>query len=249
MALALAGLHGKPANGGQGAALPPAGPGPGSGWTVLDALVGTVLSQCTSDPVSHRMFGALKGRYPAWEALMRAEPSEVARTIRAGGQSAVKTGFLQALLRQVHAERGACSLEYLRDLPTEAAKAELLRFKGVGPKTAACVLVYALARPDFPVDVHVWKLARALGWVPGRCTREQAYRRLNARVPDELKYALHVLLQEHGKAHGHGAALLRRRLAARARVAEAEAEGGAEAAYRALPAGPDRGRHVQHVRR
>ena len=68
-------------------------------------------------------------------------------------------GWYQTLLE----ERGELSLEYLHGLGTEAAKAELTRFKGVGPKTVACVLMFTLRRAEFPVDAHVWKIALALG--------------------------------------------------------------------------------------
>jgi endonuclease III len=76
----------------------------------------------------------------------------------------------------------------------------LQSFKGMGPKSVACVLMFALHRQEFPVDTHVWKLAKAVGWVPEKCTREQAYSHLNARVPGPLRHELHVLLVEHGKA-------------------------------------------------
>lgn len=71
--------------------------------------------------------------------------------------------------------------------------------QGVGPKTAACVCLFAMRRPEFPVDTHVWKLALKLGWVPPAATRETAYEHLNRRVPPELRFDLHVLLVEHGK--------------------------------------------------
>jgi endonuclease-3 len=67
---------------------------------------------------------------------------------------------------------GEPSLDYLWTLDTASAKAEIVRFKGVGPKTAACVLLFAMRRPEFPVDTHVWKIALKLGWVPASATRE-----------------------------------------------------------------------------
>ena len=65
------------------------------------------------------------------------------------------------------------------------------RFKGVGPKTVACIMMFGLQRYEFPVDTHVWRIAKALGWVPAKATREQAYLHLNARVPDAIKSAAH----------------------------------------------------------
>jgi hypothetical protein len=87
----------------------------------------------------------------------------------------------------------------LRALPTEQAQAELLAFNGVGPKTVACVLMFCMARAEFPVDTHVWHIAKKLGWCAPSASREACYEHLNKRVPDECKFALHVLLVEHGK--------------------------------------------------
>jgi endonuclease-3 len=89
-------------------------------------------------------------------------------------------------------------------------KEYLSAFKGVGPKTISCVLMFCLERREFPVDVHVWKIAVALGWVPSRANREQTYEHLNRKVPDDVKYALHVLLVQHGKVYNNEVKLLRR---------------------------------------
>ena len=103
------------------------------------------------------------------------------------------------ILRTLRRERDALSMEYVRDLDDEAVKKELCRFKGVGPKTAACVLLFCLRRADFPVDTHVWRITKKLGWVPESASRTQAYEHLNRRIPDDVKLSLHVLLVEHGK--------------------------------------------------
>lgn len=93
------------------------------------------------------------------------------------------------------------SLEYLRGWrDRDAVVRELVRFDGVGPKTAACVVLFALGRADFPVDTHVNRIASAhLGWVPKNSSREQSYEHLRRRVPDSVAHDLHVLLVAHGK--------------------------------------------------
>ena len=90
-------------------------------------------------------------------------------------------------------------MEHLWDMDTDAVKAELGRFKGVGPKTISCVLMFTMRRGEFPVDTHVWKLAIKLGWVPKNATRETTYDHLNHKIPEPLKYDMHCLLVEHGK--------------------------------------------------
>ncbi|KAL4430892.1 hypothetical protein ABPG75_006148 [Micractinium tetrahymenae] len=171
--------------------------------SVLDSLVRTLLSQNTTDITSGRAFATLKQRFPTWEAVRAAPAADVADAIRVGGLADMKAARIQAILDTLVAERGACSLEHLRALPTPEVKAELGRFKGVGKKTASCVLLFALEREDMAVDTHVWEITKALGWVPSNASRDQAYDHLNELVPEELRYDLHVLLVRHGKACPH----------------------------------------------
>lgn len=94
---------------------------------------------------------------------------------------------LQAILNSLLEQTGTLSLEHLRSLPCDDVRAQLSQFKGVGPKTIACVQLFCLGRAEFPVDTHVWEISKQLGWVPGNATREQTYEHLNVRVPDEIK--------------------------------------------------------------
>ena len=94
---------------------------------------------------------------------------------------------MQAILDTLVEERGEASMEYLRDLSDEDIKNDLMRFKGVGKKTVACVLMFCLHRHEFPVDTHVWRIAKRLGWVPKKATRDETYEHLNMRVPDDIK--------------------------------------------------------------
>mmetsp|Transcript_11257 Transcript_11257/g.25359 ORF Transcript_11257/g.25359 Transcript_11257/m.25359 type:complete len:320 (+) Transcript_11257:1-960(+) len=169
--------------------------------TVLDQLIRTMLSQNTTDATSIRAFRELKRRYPRWESVRTASAANVADAIRVGGLADVKAERIQVILNYLYETRGGeLSLEYLHDEPDdEKIKAFLKQFKGVGPKTISCVLLFALRRADFPVDTHVWKISLALRWIPKSATREQAYDLLNSAIPDDIKFDLHVLLVEHGK--------------------------------------------------
>lgn len=197
--------------------------GCGSRKLVLDALVGTILSQNTTDVNSHRAFLALKTAFPTWASVRAAPNAAVEDAIRQGGLAATKTVRIKAILDTLMAERGELSLEHLREVPDAEVKVELKRFKGVGAKTISCVLLFCLGRADFPVDTHVWKIALALGWVPKAADRDGTYEHLNLRVPDEIKYSLHVLLVEHGKQYKNDVAVLRK-MAREVSVVSAEAE-------------------------
>ena len=177
---------------------------------VLDSLVGTILSQNTTDATSAVAFANLKRAFPTWESVRVADPRPVEAAVKCGGLAEIKVRRIQVILNTLHEERGKACMEYLREMDDEAVKKELSRFKGVGPKTVSCVLMFCLKRPDFPVDTHVWKIAMTLGWIPKSATRDTAYEHLNRRVPDACKFDLHVLLVEHGKVFKNDAAWLRR---------------------------------------
>lgn len=166
---------------------------------VLDSLIGTILSQSTSDVNSGRAFAQLKETFPEWEQARRAPASRIEAAIRGGGLARMKSLRIKEILERLHATRGACSLEYLRRAPTERIKRELLELPGVGPKTVACVLLFNLKRPDFPVDTHIHRIAGRLGWALARASAEDVYELLNPRVPERLTYELHVLLITHGR--------------------------------------------------
>lgn len=201
------------------AGLPgPAGPSAACGarGSVLDSLINTILSQNTTDVNSARAFANLKRAFPSWEAVRTAPAAPIEEAIRSGGLAAIKTARIRAILAQLHAERGECSLEHLRAEPDGAIKDYLRRFKGVGAKTISCVMMFCLGRAEIPVDTHVWKIAIALGWLPKAATRDETYDLLSARVPDGIKYALHVLLVKHGKEHRNDVRVLREALRAAA---------------------------------
>ena len=162
---------------------------------LLDSLVGTILSQNTTDTNSRRAFHALKAALPSWGEVLASDPQVMIDAIRCGGLAEIKTGRVMVILRQLVEEgrvdaSGAPSLDYLWALPTAKAKKEIVRFNGVGPKTAACVLMFAMRRPEFPVDTHVWKIALKMGWTPASATRETAYEHLMRRVDPERVQAM-----------------------------------------------------------
>lgn len=166
---------------------------------LLDSLIATILSQATSNVNSSRAFANLKRAFPTWQHALVAGAQSVEDAIRCGGLAAQKSVVIVGVLDALKKERDEMSLEYLRDMNDHEVKKELCRFKGVGPKTAACVLMFGMRRAEFPVDTHVRRLASRLGWMPLNATAEKTYDVLNACVPDDIKYDLHVLLIEHGR--------------------------------------------------
>ena len=162
-------------------------------------LVLTLLSQNTSDANSGRAFIRLLAEFPDWQAIIDADVQAVERAIQPGGLAPTKAPRLQALLREVQARTGSFDLELLREMPLEEAREWLRSLPGVGPKTAACVLLFALGRPALPVDTHVHRVALRLGLVPEKTSAERAHELLEAMVEPELVYPFHIQLIKHGR--------------------------------------------------
>jgi endonuclease-3 len=169
-------------------------------WDPVEELVLTVLSQNTSDLNSGRAFDELRHRYPTWEALAAASPSKVADAIRSGGLANIKAPRILAILGEI-ADRqdGRIDLEWMRDAPTPDVRGYLLSLPGVGPKTAACVLAFSLERPALPVDTHVFRAARRLGFLPDKVDAAKAHDVMEELVPPKLRVGMHVGLIRLGR--------------------------------------------------
>ncbi|KHJ31580.1 putative base excision dna repair protein [Erysiphe necator] len=176
--------------------------GCGDSPSVLDALVRTILSQNTNGKNSTRAklcMDEVYGKCDNWKAIVAGGQSKLQETIKCGGLSANKSRAILGILNQVYEKYNTYSLNHLHKKSNDEAMQELLSFPGVGPKTASCVLLFCLQRESFAVDTHVWRLSGLLGWRPEKATRDETFRHLDQRIPDEDKYGLHILLIAHGK--------------------------------------------------
>ena len=132
----------------------------------VDELVCTILSQNTNDINRDKAFQALKERYPNWEAVRDADPAELQYVIRIAGLANQKGPNIQAALRDITEERGEIDLDWLKEKDPEEARKWLVKLRGVGPKTAAIVMVFALGMPAFPVDTHIYRVTGRIGLRP-----------------------------------------------------------------------------------
>lgn len=166
----------------------------------LDMLVQVILSQATSDINSERTFAALKRRFPTWEAVLRARERTLADAIRSGGLANQKAAVIRDVLRQIKEKHGALDLSFLHDIPTAEAVRYLSQFRGIGPKTVACTLLFACHKEVFPLDTHIFRILRRVGLLPPKCTDARAHEILNRLVPEGKFYSFHVNLIRHGRA-------------------------------------------------
>ena len=165
----------------------------------LDELVSTILSQSTNDVNRDRAFEALRARYPTWAEVRDAPGPDVRDAIRVAGLANQKGPRIQEVLRAISAERGALDLEFLRAWPPGEARAWLTKFKGVGPKTAAIVMLFSLGLPGFPVDTHVHRVTGRLGLRPEALSAEASHAYFEALLPPDTFYAAHLNLIRHGR--------------------------------------------------
>jgi endonuclease-3 len=165
----------------------------------LDELVSTILSQNTNDINRDRAFAALMEKFPEWEAVRDADTEEVIEAIRPAGLANQKGPRIQGVLQQISSERGSLDLSFLKSWDIEEAKQWLLRFKGVGPKTAAIVLLFSLGKPAFPVDTHVHRVSGRLGLRPEGMNADKTHDYLADLLPPESYYDMHLNLIRLGR--------------------------------------------------
>ncbi len=165
----------------------------------MDELISCILSQSTTDLNRDRGFEALKQRYPTWEAVRFAPLDELVETIRHAGLANQKAARIQAVLERIYQERGEYNIDFLAEMPIDEAKAWLTSLPGVGPKTAAIVLCFAFGLPAFPVDTHVHRVSKRIGFIPSKMNAEKAHVVMEEIVPPERYYTFHIQLIQHGR--------------------------------------------------
>jgi endonuclease III len=166
---------------------------------IIDELVATILSQHTSDANSGRAFHELKRRFRSWEQVLDAPVTELADSIRSGGLADQKAPRIKSILAEIEEREGSLDLKRLYDMDDQEVADYLMELSGVGPKTAACVLVFSMGRDAFPVDTHVHRIVRRLGWIDDKKSAEAVHRELTPKIPPEIRYPLHIGLVNHGR--------------------------------------------------
>ncbi len=168
----------------------------------VSTLVSTILSQNTSDTNTERAFASLRRRFPKWDDVAGADTNDVIDAIRSGGLANRKAPRIQEALEEIRDRYGAYSLDALVALPLDDARDTLLSIDGVGPKTAACVLLFAMGRPALPVDTHVFRVARRLGLIAESTSPVRAHATLEAMMAGDANrtYRFHVEMIAHGRA-------------------------------------------------
>lgn len=165
----------------------------------LDELILTILSQSTTNINSGRAFESLKKAFPNWDAVRRARLNLIAEAIQSGGLAKVKSVVIKNVLNEILVRRGNPDLSFLKSAPLDEARDFLISLKGVGPKTAACVLLFSCRRPLFPMDTHIFRILRRVGLLPKKISDQHAHNLMEPLIPHEKHYSLHINLISLGR--------------------------------------------------
>lgn len=164
----------------------------------FDVLIATILSQNTTDRNSHRAFASLYEVYDTPEKLAAAPEEKIADLIRIGGLYEQKAKLIKKISQLVIDDYGG-TLDFVCETDPEVARKELLSLKGVGPKTADCVLLFSCNQDVIPVDTHVFRITKRLGIVPEKANHEEVHRNLMEKVPAGERGSVHVALIKFGR--------------------------------------------------
>jgi endonuclease-3 len=165
-------------------------------------LILTVLSQSTNDRNRDVAYFALRERYTSWAAVRDAPVDEVEQAIRPGGISRVKSARIKSILAAIDPE-GEPSLGWLPEVSVAEAQDYLCALPGVGRKTAACVLLFALGMRDVPVDTHVSRVGMRLHILRPGAPFEELHDEMLALTPPGQELELHINLLRHGRRTCH----------------------------------------------
>jgi endonuclease-3 len=165
----------------------------------LDTLIKTILSQNTTDKNSIPAFWALKKKFVRWEKARTAKASEIAAIVRPAGLYRQKASNILSALNAIHRAFGKTNLNALKSMRPENAAAFLSALKGVGPKTVACVMLFSLKAPYFPVDTHILRVSKRLRIIKEKVNARDAHEFFKSVTPRDLMYELHINMIEHGR--------------------------------------------------
>lgn len=162
-------------------------------------LVSTILSQNTNDVNRDIAYDTLLERFPTWEEIRDANEKEILPLIKTAGLADQKGPAIQNALNAITEERGRIELDFLKEMSSQDASEWLTRLKGVGPKTAAIVLLFALDKPAFPVDTHVYRITGRLGIRPQNMSAAKAHSFLAEQFEPKTYYPVHLNIIRLGR--------------------------------------------------
>ncbi len=165
----------------------------------LDDLIFILISNRTSPHLAEQTYHRLKNNFPNWDNVLESSPSKLRALLKPAGLSRKKSQQIRSLLRKVKNDFGRCDLDALTQWDDDQIHEYLTQLSGVSDKVAKCVMLYTLSSDVLPVDVHVYRVSKRLGWT-ARNRAAQAHDELEALIPPSRRFAFHVDCIAHGRA-------------------------------------------------
>ena len=169
----------------------------------LEELLFIICSIQTNEELYRDTFAALRQAFPSFDLLAQATEEQIAKAIVNGGLSNQKARKIKRLLSEIIGHFGKPTLAPLKRMSDEERERFLTSLMGVGKKTARCVMMYSLGSQVLPVDVHCWRICRRLGWArptrPDKSCSPRDMDRLQAKIPPDLRFSLHVNMISLGR--------------------------------------------------
>jgi endonuclease-3 len=170
--------------------------GPGN---PLDILIETILSQNTNDQNRDKAYQRLKTRFPHWEDVLEGKTKSIVSAIRPAGLAEQKARRIREILLWIKKQEGRLNLSFLKEMDSGEIKKTIGALKGIGPKTLHCLLLFGLKREAFPVDTHILRIGKRLGFIPERMNAEKAHLWMISLIPKEKSLSLHLNLIRFGR--------------------------------------------------
>lgn len=156
----------------------------------LDILIETILSQNTNDQNRDKAYQRLKIRFPHWEDVLETRIKSIVSAIRPGGLAEQKAKRILEILRWIKEREGRLSLSFLTKMDSEEIKKTIGALKGIGPKTLHCLLLFGLGREAFPVDTHILRIGKRVGFIPEPTNAEKAHEWMAPLIPKKKSLSL-----------------------------------------------------------
>lgn len=152
-------------------------------------LISCILSLRTND----------KTTYPATLRMLKLgkTPEEIANVdAKRLAETIYPVGFYQNKAKQIIELSKIIVEKYGSKVPDSID--ELVKFNGVGRKTANLVIARGFNRPAICVDVHVHRIFNRIGYVKTK-TPDETEIALRAKLPQEFWIDINTLLVTHGQ--------------------------------------------------
>lgn len=164
----------------------------------IDALIATILSQNTNDKNSYQAYQNLKKKYKSWNELANAKRIKIEKVIRVAGLGKQKSAAIKNFLVTLKKNNGSLTLQHIKKMPDEEILNELTLIKGIGVKTASCVLLFSLDRNVCPVDTHVHRTLNRIGVVK-ISTPDKTFKLIKYNLPQNIAHQFHTNLIKLGR--------------------------------------------------